>query len=205
MELPQNILNVIKEGDYFYNNLLNTKEWVSKDSTDLINKNPFTYSLTKVYNEIWGIRNENKSVELGIYNALQKYLFERVGESIAHEAEYNTIEVWENIYITTYDFDGFYNKWLYNIDINLITSNLNELINIPSKVQLHELATFMDYRREKEEYTQAYLEKLKNLEQKSDWEFIREATRSSDLLSLEENLYLKEELETTNRLRQWKQ
>lgn len=203
LNLPSNILNIIQKGDDFYNNLINTEEWISKDSTDLINEKPFTYSLTRVYNQIWGIQNEHKSIELSIYNALQKYLIELLGESVAHDSEYNTIEIWENIHITTYSFDGFYNRWLNNIDVNLIIFNLNNLIYISSKIQLHDLASFMDYRREKEKHTQAYLEKLKNLESKSDWEFVRESTKDSDLLNFEDNLYLKENLILRTSLKNW--
>ena len=203
LKLSPVILNIIQEGDDFYSSLLNIEEWISKDSTDLINEKPFTYSLTRVYNQIWGIQNEHKSVELSIYNALQKHLFELVGKSVAHDSEYNTIDIWENIYITTYSFDGFYNKWLNNIDVNLIKSNLSNLIHIPSKTQLHDLASFMDYRKEKGKYTHAYLEKLEKLESKSDWEFIRESTRDSDLLSFEDNLYFKENLILRTSLNNW--
>jgi len=203
LNLSSNIINIIQTGDDFYSSILNTEEWIPKSSANLINKNPFTYSLARLYNEIWEIQNEYKSTELSIYNALQKYLIELMGESVAHDSEYNTIEVWENIYNKTYSLDGFYNKWLNNIDVNLIISNINDLIHIPSKSQLHDLGLFMDYIREKEKYTQAYLEKLENLESKSDWEFIRESTKGSDLLSFEDNLYLKENLILRTNLRNW--
>jgi len=194
---------VLKEGDVFYCSLFESENIISENNKDLIKSNPLNVAINRIYNSIWDMSNVSESHSLIIYSELEKYLEQLLGKSIAVYTRYPKFSDWLKIYHITYGLWGFYNNWISNIDKKLIESNISELLFIGPSDQLHELADLIGYRREKGKASEAYENNLQALSDKSDWDFIREATDKSDMLSLNDDLGLKENLLLRIDIKSW--
>ena len=100
-------------------------------------------------------------------------------------------------------YGDLYHAWMSQIDEESIKTNVDDLIFISPASKLHELADLIGLRKEREKASEAYVLNLAKLNEKSDWEYVRESADKSDLLSLNDELIFKESLLLRLEIKYW--
>ncbi|MEP1891831.1 MAG: hypothetical protein ABJJ14_09180, partial [Cyclobacteriaceae bacterium] len=194
INLPDEVHKGIEQGNEFYSTLFDQDEWIPEKSGDLKINNPFSFAIERIYNTLYEIQNISRSPELTIYAELQKHIETVLGEIVARDESLNNVQAWLKLDSATEELGGFYQAWVQGIEISKLLRAVNDLIFIPTGSRLHDLATSMDYRGNQEKWSIDYEHKLSTLNKKSDWEYIRRATKGSDLFSFEDTLRHKQNL-----------
>lgn len=196
--------DALKRGDLFYCTWFSFEKMIPDESKEFAKSNPLTRVINKIYNSIWEISSESESNSLAIYWELEKYFENLLGVHVAKDSKYSRFDEWLKISHASSGMWTFYESWTLQIGISEIERNIDQLVFItPSK--LHELVDMLEFRRIKEraDVSLNYEKKIQSLSAKSDWEFIREATDKSDMISLNDDLILRKDLLLRVDIKSW--
>lgn len=197
------IFDLLIEGDIFYCSIFESEKLIPENCENLQKTNPLTIVVNQLYNTIWDINNSSEFLSLKIYFELKKHIEQLLGKSTASDTRYQTFSDWLKIYHITHGMCDFYVSWVSNIDKKLIANNIDELLFIDPSDDLHELAEIIGHLNERENVSKNYKNKLTKHANKSNWEFIKEATDGSSLLSFNDDLSLKENLLLRFDIKSW--
>ena len=204
LSLSLKIKTTLKEGDRFYFALFEDSKWIPEDYEEEIDDRPFTHSVQRFYNALWNRDSLDITSNLFIYSELDNYVQIEFGKFVANENSLDTFKTWQRIELVINGQWEFRRAWIENIDLALIKYQEEELIELPSRL-LHKMAGFINFRRNKKEFSESYVEKFKQQKNKSDWEFIKELIEESDMLNFQGSLNLRSSLLLRLGLKPWLQ
>ncbi len=193
----------LKKGNSFYTQLFDRGDWIAEKAEDKRTETPFSEVIERLYNRLWNIQNDKPRSELIIYSELEHHIEAELGNHVAKEPFLNNLASWYSIQDATDGLWEFYKSWIASIDLSSIRSLENDLTRNPPDTPLHELASLMERRHDKEVASSNYATKLEKLKDESHWVYVRESTRGSDYIFLHSHQMLREKLLLKLRLESW--
>lgn len=193
----------LEEGDSFYSQLFDGGDWIPKKAENKRSETPFSDAIERLYNSLWNIQKDNSRSELIIYSELEHHIEAEFGKYVAKESSLNNLERWERIQDATHDLWEFYKSWIASIDEAIIQSFEHDLTDCKRGTPLHELASLMERRHDKEVASSNYVAKLEKLKDESHWTYVRESTSGSDYVTLHSHQVLREKLLLKLGLESW--
>ena len=188
------VLNkTLNEGDYYYLHLFRENNFIKEDAMEKETQFP----LTEIVKNIYGcfiLKNNSHSEPLLIYSELRCKIENEVGRLLANDP---TLQSYEHWLLINEELDIEYNifsTWVSNIPLNSINKEKYKFSLIPKGTLLSDIANLRSYGRNNEAAAKNYIVHIGKLAAKSAFEYIQEAGRSSDLLTLKENLYFRQQL-----------
>jgi len=193
----------LKKGDSFFTQLFDRGDWIPEKAEDKRTENPFSEAIERLYNRLWNIQNDKSRSELIIYSELEHHIEAELGNHVAKEPSLNNLASWYSIQDATDGLWEFYKSWVASMDLSSIRSLENDLTRNTPDTPLHELASLMECRHDKEAASSNYAKELEKLKDESHWVYVRESTRGSDYITFHSRQMLKEKLLLKLRLESW--
>ena len=159
----------LKKGNSFYTQLFDRGDWIAEKAEDKRTETPFSEVIERLYNRLWNIQNDKPRSELIIYSELEHHIEAELGNHVAKEPFLNNLASWYSIQDATDGLWEFYKSWIASIDLSSIRSLENDLTRNPPDTPLHELASLMERRHDKEVASSNYATELEKLKDESHW------------------------------------
>lgn len=183
----------IQKGDLFYYNAFRANGFVTDVNKDDESTRPFYEAINNIYSKI--ILNGNAEPEkLPIYTELRKSLEEILGEKIAERDKLQQYELWMKIHNELHHEFDLHHSWINTIPITSIDKEMHKFSVIPHRTKLSDITYMRGYNKDNEEQAANYIAYIDTLKSKTTVEYLKDACRSSDLLTFKESVYLQEEL-----------
>jgi|GEM_PF-5637584 len=192
----------MKSGDIFYVNTFCNRGLINEQTNENESKHPLTNAVKNIYTSLI-LEGSSEHEKLVIYNELRYDLENIVGEMIAKESTLQQYEHWIKIVDKIANEHCFYTSWADALPIESINAEKHKYSVIPANTKLSDLANIHGYSKNNEEATNNYLAYIAEIKEKPLVEYLKLASRSSEILHLKGHIYLRQHLLKRISFKEW--
>ncbi len=190
-QITSAIKSEIVNGDLFYLNAFRTGGFITKHTQEHESHQPLYDVVKSIYSNIISEQNTGHE-KLSIYTELRHSLEEMLGEIIANEKSLQQYELWVKISKYLRGEHHLQESWINTVPTASINLEKHKFSTIPKGTKLSDLANFSGYGRNNEQDAANYLSHIAKAKSKPLVDYLHDASRSSDLLTFKEGIYLQQ-------------